>query len=145
MIMGLTMYNDKKPIYKSIKVTNNTQVHRLPVIDQLKLLVSTLFNNESVKLEATEKISREDILMQSSLSNLVDTFISEMKEHNEKSVTTSISSRFKPYFDVVFSKEDGKGRFYDFIVEDKDMSFIGIDYYITVTISERRDKNVIKR
>lgn len=128
-----------KPLYTRIKVTDKTQTQKLPVMDQFKLLLGKVSNDETIKLEASEKISRANLEMQSALSNLVNNSVQMMKDRREKSVTLSVSSRFKPYFDDVLSTETGKGRFYDFCIEDKGISIIGVDYFIKMKISEKDD------
>lgn len=128
-----------KPLYSTIKVTEKTQTQKLPIIDQLRLLLGKVSTDETIKLEASEKISRANLEMQSALSNLINNVTSRMKELGYKSVTLSISSRFKPYFDDVMSPTTGKGRFYDFEIFDKEMSIIGADYFITVKIKEKEE------
>ena len=127
-----------KPLYTTIKVTNKTgSVQKLPVLDQLRLLLGKVTMDEQTELAASEAISKADLEMQSALSNLVNVCVERMRELNYTSVTVSISSKFKPYFDIVFSEEYGKGRFYDFEIEDRDSSIIGVDYFINVRISEK--------
>lgn len=128
-----------KPIYTRIKVTDNTQTLKLPVMDQLKLLLGKVSNDENIKLEASEKISRANLEMQSALSNLVNNAVQMMRQRNETSVTVSVSSVFKPYFEDVLSPETGKGRFYNFVIEDKGVSIIGVDYFLKMKISDKED------
>lgn len=128
-----------KPLYKTIKVTERTQTQKLPVMEQIKLLLGKVSTDETIRLEASEKISRANLEMQSALSSLINNVTAKMMELGEKSVTVAISSRFKPYFEDVMSTEYGKGRFYDFTIIDKDIPVIGADYFITVTIREKED------
>lgn len=128
-----------KPLYKTIKVTEKTKTINLPVFDQIKLLLGMLSNDETTQLEASEKISRANIEMQSALSSLVNDVTKKMRELGEKSATVSISSKFKPYFEDVLSPVSGKGRFYDFEIIDKDMPIEGVDYFLTMIIREKED------
>lgn len=126
-----------KPIHTTIKVTEKTKTSSLPVSAQIKLLLGMVGNDELTKLEASEKVNRETLSMQSALSSLIDKATAKMRERGSHSVTVSVSSRFLPYMnDVVFS-ENGKCRFYDFEVDDPGSSIIGSDYYFTMTIRER--------
>lgn len=126
-----------KPLYTTIKVTEKTRTTHLPVIDQIKLLLGKVSNDETAKLEASEKVSRANLEMQSALSNLVNEVTSKMRELGKTSATVSISSRFKPYFEDVLSTEYGKGRFYDFEIIDKDIPVEGVDYYLIMKIREK--------
>ena len=128
-----------KPLYTTIKVTNRTQTLILPVLDQLRLLLGKVSTDETIKLEASEKISRANLEMQSALSNLINNVVQRMKELEEKSVTISISSRFKPYFKHVLSTTNGKGRFYDFEIIDKDIPVIRVDYYLIMKIKGKEE------
>lgn len=126
-----------KPIYTTIKVTEKTRTTHLPVVDQIKLLFGKVSNDELTKLEAQEKISRADLEMQAALASLVNNVTGRMRELGKKSVTLAVSSRFKPYFESVLSPVTGKGRFYNFDIEDKEIPIIGVDYFITMKISEK--------
>lgn len=126
-----------KPLYTTIKVTERTQTQKLPVIDQLKLLLGKVSMDDTNRLEASEKVSRANLEMESALSNLITNVTARMREIGAKSVTVAISSRFLPYFDSVMSPEYGKGRFYNFEIEEKEMPVIGADYFINVRISEK--------
>lgn len=128
-----------KPLYTRIKVTDKTQTQKLPVMDQLKLLLGKVSNDENIKLEASEKISRANLEMQSALSNLVNNAVQLMKDKGFNSVTLSVSSKFKPYFEEVLSPDTGKGRFYDFHIEDKKVPVVGVDYFLNMRISEKED------
>lgn len=128
-----------KPLYTRIKVTDKTQTQKLHIMDQLKLLLGKVSNDDTIKLEASEKISRANLEMQSALSNLVDSSVQMMKDRAQGSVTLSVSSRFKPYFKEVLSKDSGKGRFYDFEIYDKGSSVIGVDYFINMRIKSKED------
>jgi len=130
---------DEKPLYTTIEVTEKTQTQKLPIIDQLRLLLGKISNDETIKLEASEKLSRANLEMQSALSNLINSVTARMKELGKKSVTISLSSRFKPYIKDVCSPINGKGRFYDFEIKDKDVPVIGADYFIIMTIREKED------
>ena len=128
-----------KPIYTTIKVTSKTKTSNLPVIDQIKLLLGKVSNDETIKLETSEKLSKANLEMRSSLSNLINSVTARMRELGEKSVTVSISSRFKPYFDDILSPINGKGRFYNFTIIDKEIPIEGADYFLTMIIREKED------
>lgn len=130
------LYN-MKPLFTTIRVTDRTQTQKLPVMDQFRLLLGKVTSDEVTKLEASEKISKANIEMQSALNNLITNVTQKMKELGKHSVTISISSRFKPYFNDILSKESGKGRFYDFEITDKGNPIIGMDYFIIMKIKER--------
>ena len=125
-----------KPLYTTIKVTEKTKTSNLPIMDQIKLLFGKISNDEIIKLETSEKLNRAHLEMQSSLSNLIDTVTARMKELGEHSVTLSVSSKFKPYFESVLGP-DAKGKFYTFEIEDKEVPVNNSHYFIVVTIREK--------
>jgi 2-hydroxy-3-keto-5-methylthiopentenyl-1-phosphate phosphatase len=128
-----------RPLYTKIKVTNNTQTQKLPIFDQLRLLLGKVSDDENIQMEAEEKISKANIEMKSSLSNLIDSVTKKMNEIGSSSVTLSISSRFKPYFESVLSSTNGKGRFYNFEIVDNNMSIKDADYFIIMKIIKKED------
>lgn len=128
-----------KPLYTKLRVTDNTKTQNLPVMQQLQLLFGKLNTDGNTKLEAEEKISRANLEMQSALSNMISVVTNKMKELGYHCVTLAISSRFEPYFESVFSSETGKGRFYDFEIENHSVPVNGVDYFIKVTVREKED------
>ena len=134
-----------KPLYKTIKVTDKTKTSNLPVMDQIRLLFGMVSNDETAQMEASEKISRANLEVQSAFSSFIDKVTNKMHELHETSVTVAVSSRFKPYFESILSEETGKGRFYNFEVENKDIPVEGADYYLIVRISEKEVANGVSR
>lgn len=126
-----------KPLYTTVKVTEKTNTQKLPIIDQLRLLLGKMSDDETTRLEANEALSRKTLEMQSSLSNLINNVTAKMRELGETSVTISLSSRFKPYLNDVISPINGKGRFYDFEIIDKEVPVIGADYFLIMKIKEK--------
>lgn len=103
-------------------------------MDQLRLLLGKVNNSDTAMLEAAEKVSRANLEIKSSLISLIEKSTSRMIELGEKSVTLSVSSKYKPFFKEVLDVKYGKGRFYDFDIKDYEPSIIGIEYYIKMTI-----------
>lgn len=127
-----------KPLYKTIKVTDKTQTQKLPIIQQLKLLLGKVSNDDTARLESNEKLSRANMEIKSSFSNFINEVTREMRENGFNSVTIKVNSRFKPFFKEVLSPEYGKGRFYNFtILKDDGETVINQEYFIIMRIDEK--------
>lgn len=125
-----------KPLSTSIKVTPNTQVQKLPVKDQLRLLLGKVSNNEVAKLEASEKVSREVLREMAALSHLFDDAIEYMHIMGKRSVTIKVSNNFRPYYEEITNGQTGKGQFYNFELDEQTQYLPSTEGYFRVKISE---------
>lgn len=128
------MSSRKKPIFVTMKATDDTDVLKLPIIEQIKLLFGKVNQSEIQKLEAAEKVNRARLEMESNLIALVNRVTERMRQLGEDSVTVAISSEFIPYFDDVLNEKTGKGRFYDFTFKYPNTPILGVEYKVEVTI-----------
>lgn len=104
-----------------IKVTENTTVAKMGIIDQVKLLLRKFSNDDAAELNAVEKLSASELRIKASLMRLFDTAVEGFETGQHTSVTLSVSSRYLPYLDEVIDDTYGMGRFYDFTVHKKDL------------------------
>lgn len=111
----------KKEVYRSVKLTDNINTAQLKVVDQLRLLLSKVSNNDEAELDARTKLNSEKMRRISALNRLIDNAVERMRKLGESQVTIGISSEFLPYIDEVVDKKHGKGRYYNIDVYKKDL------------------------
>lgn len=112
---------DGEYVGSRIKPTENTALVKLSVIDQFKLILSKIANNDVAELDANEKLSVNALRMKASLTNLFQTAISKIETGEKNSCMLEVSSEYIPFLDDVIDPEYGLGRFYNFTVYKKDL------------------------
>lgn len=122
-----------------IKATENTTLAKLNIVDQFKLLISKLSNNDVAELDAAEKLSTVALKMRASLERLFTTACEGLKSGEHTSVTLQVSSKYIPYMDAVIDPIHGMGRYYDFEVTKKDLP-LNVDYMFIVKIRKKVNK-----
>ena len=119
-----------------IKVTENTTVAKMGVLDQIKLLLRKLSNDDAAELNAVQKLSASELKIKASLMRLFETAVEGFDSGEHTSVTLSVASRYIPYLDEVIDPTYGMGRFYDFTVHKKDLPAT-VDYKFIVEIRKK--------
>ena len=119
-----------------IKATESTTLAKLSFLDQFKLLLHKLSNDDAAELDAAEKLSRVTLKMRASLQNLFTKATEGLDEGAHESVTLKVSSKYLPYLDDVIDEKRGMGRFYNFEIIKRDIP-ANIDYMFVVVISRK--------
>ena len=123
-------------ISRRVKVTENTTIAKLGLLDQIKLVFSRFSNNDENELKAATAAARKSLSMQASLEHLFKEATKKMETDGHKSVTLSVSSKYIPYLDVVVDEKYGMGRYYKFYIYKRDLP-INVDYKFTVKIERK--------
>jgi len=127
---------DRKEVCRRIKVTDNVNIVKLGVLDQLRLLASRAGNSDEAELDARQKITVEKMRKIAALNYLFNTAIEKMLERGNSSVTLKVSSEFLPYIDEVIDTKRGMGRYYNFRVYKRDLP-LTVRHTFVVKISTR--------
>ena len=109
-----------KEVYRSIKVTDNTKTSSLGLMDQIRLLCSSLSHDDVKELDAYEKLSVDKLRKLAALKDFFEKAISRLEKSKEDSVTLSISSEFLNCIDEVVSEDKGYGKYYNIQVFKRD-------------------------
>lgn len=123
-------------ISRRVKVTEDTTIAKLSVLDQFKLLISRFNNDDVAELKAQESLSTNALTMQASLEKLIRTAASKLDGVNHSSVTLSVSSKYIPYMDEVIDEKHGLGRFYKITVFKKDLP-VNVDYKFVIRVERK--------
>lgn len=123
-------------IYRSVEVTDDVQTSSLSILDQLRLIVSKLSNDDAAELDRNEKLTTARLQKVASLTDFIEKAVSKMREKELDSVTVKLASVYKPYFAEVFDEKKGFGRYYKFEVYDKRIS-MSISHFVVVRISKK--------
>ena len=109
-----------KAVYRSIKLTDDTNTMSLGVADQLRIMFSRLSNDEVAELYAEEKANEDYLKKCAALSMFIDKAVRRMTELKKSSVTVSITTELLPCLNEVINTDTGKGQHYDFEIFKND-------------------------
>lgn len=127
----------KREVCRQVKLTDNINVASLSILDQLRLLVSKVSNNDEAELDAQVRYNTERMRKLAALKSLLETAVENMIAKGADSVSVGVSSEFLPYIDEVVSSTHGLGRYYDITVRRKDLPY-KVKHRFTVIIKRRR-------
>ncbi len=74
--------------------------------------------------------------MKASLIQLIDRATLPLTKGDKSSVTLLVSSRYLPYIDEIIDPKYGKGQFFNFYVQKKDLPS-GVEYKFLLKISKK--------
>ena len=131
---------EKQEVYRSIKLDDNTNRAALGLVDQIKLILSSISHNDDSELDVAEKLSVNKLKQVASLNSLLNKAIERMKELGKTSVTLNVSSKYLPYIDDAVSVEKGLGRYYDIQVFKRNLS-MSVQHYFVVRITMKEGGN----
>lgn len=126
-----------KEVYRAIEITDDVQTAKLSPLDQIRLIIANLSNDDAAELDMIEKVSRDKLYKVAALSRFIEKAAERMDDLGKKSATVKMSSEFLPYIDEVLSDKDGYGRYYDFKVVKKDRP-VGVKHFFILKITKRQ-------
>jgi len=123
-------------VYRSIELTDNVQTSSLGVLDQIRLIVAKMSNDDAAELDKYEKLTSAKLRKMASLSSFIEKAVEKMREKELNSVTVKLSSVYKPYFEEIFNDKKGFGRYYTFDVLESNLP-MSVNHYVIVKISKK--------
>lgn len=124
-------------VYRSVQLTDDIQTSSLGVMDQIRLIVANMSNDDAAELDKNEKLSVDKLSKIASLSDFLEKAIKKMREQEKNSVTVKLASEYKPFFNEVFNDKGGYGRYYDFVVLENNIP-LHVKHFIVVRISKKK-------
>ena len=125
-----------KEVYRSVKVTDNVKIAALGVPDQIRLLLSKFSNDDMADLDREKKVNEDKLRKLAALNLFIDQATNRMEQMKKHSVTISLASEFLPYLPEVADKKYGKGQYYDFEWEKRELPPT-VSYKVLLRISKK--------
>lgn len=122
-----------KPLYTKVEINNDTQIDKLSLKDQLRLIGTKMFSTKESKLEDNMKISQKTLELETAFLKLINDSIAVMKDRGKTSVLLKVSSKFKE----VYSTIDYLKNYYNFEIVEDNPIILGVDYFFKLRISEK--------
>ncbi len=123
----------KEVVNKRVKVTENTTLANLGLMDQIKLLLHNFNNDEVEELKAQEEISRNQLKAKAELYRAITKATKAFEDNKHDKVLMEISQKYLTYVDEVTDKQYGLGRYYDFEIVKQDLPVeFGTKFLLTI-------------
>lgn len=97
---------EKKLLYTYVDVTDDTPVHKLGVLDQLRLLLRHISYDAASELGADDTATKEYLTLRANLLDLIDKSLRPIRVGKKRSVVIQVSSKFKPVLKEVLSSKN---------------------------------------
>lgn len=123
----------KEVISTRVKVTADTTVSRLSLIDQIKLLIAQMSHPEVERLRGQAQVLRRESIARSSTHKALREACDSLAKSTDTYLTISIKSSYLPYLNDIINPTTGLGQAFDFyITERKEDSTLDYDVYIKI-------------
>ena len=86
----------KEVISRRVKVTDDTTVSRLSLVDQIKLLIAQLSHPETERLRSQAQVIRREAIGRSSTHKALREACDSLAKSDDKYMTISIKSSYLP-------------------------------------------------
>lgn len=125
------MRNGKK-LFSFVEVTDDTPIQKLTVLEQLRLLIRRMANDDKEQLRAEDAETVYQLQLKANLLEFLIKATEKVRQGEEKSVTCQISSKFNPVLEEVL-QSPSIANYYTATVVSPDIDF-DVDYFIKVKL-----------
>ena len=121
-----------KKLFSFVEMTDDVPIQKLTVLEQLRLLVRKLANDDKEQLKADDAETVYLLTLKANLLEFFNKATEKIRKGDERSVTCQVSSKFLPVLDEVL-QSTSIGSYYAAEVIKPDIEF-DIDYFVKVKL-----------
>ena len=126
----------KEVLSSRIKVTDDTTISRLSLVDQIKLLIAQISHPEVEKLRGQATVLKKRALSRASVHKTFIEICNELSKSDENYVIFKLRSSYLPYLEEFTNAQTGYGKMFDFIVTDREED-PSLNYVVYVKIKKK--------
>lgn len=90
-----------KKLFSFIEVDENTPIQKLSVMDQLRVLIKKLANDDAAELMADDAVTINLLHLKADLQGFLDTALKPIREGKKRAVSVSIPNSYDPVLNEV--------------------------------------------
>lgn len=121
-----------KKLFSFVEVTEETPIAKLSILEQIRLLIVKLSNENREQLKAQDAETQEILRLQANLLEFFEKSTAPLREGKETKVAVQVSSKFLPVLDTVLQSNSIR-TFYNVEVIKPDIEY-DIDYFFKVIL-----------
>ena len=127
----------KETLSSRVKVSEDTTVSRLSLVDQIKLLIAQISHPETERLRGQAQVLRQEALNRSSTRKALTEVCETLSKSPDKWMIIKLKSSYLPYLDEFTNSTTGYGSAFDFIITDRpENPTLDYDIYIKIVKKE---------
>lgn len=119
-------------LFSFIEVTDETPVQKLSILEQLRLLIRRLSNDDKEQLKADDAETLYSLQLKANLLEFLNKSTEKIRKGEERVVTVQIASKFLPVLDDVLESPT-IAAYYTTTVSKPDIEF-DIDYFVKLRL-----------
>lgn len=112
----------KRKLFSYIEVDDNTPIQKLGVMDQLRVLIRKMGQDDASELTAEDAVTQNLLQLKADLLQLLDDALEPIRMGKKYAVSLSISNEFDPVLDEVL-KSSRIANYYDVTVTRPDIEY----------------------
>lgn len=121
-----------KKLFTFVEVDANTPIQKLSVLDQFRVLIKKMANDDAVELKADDAVTQNLLHLKADLIGFLDKAVEPIRQGKRFAVSVSISSDFEPVMDEVLQSSRFKN-YYNITVTKPDIEF-DVTYQIRIDL-----------
>lgn len=121
-----------KKLFSFVEVDANTPIQKLSVLDQFRVLIKKMANDDAAELKADDAVTQNLLHLKADLIGFLDTAVEPIRQGKKFAVSVAISSDFEPVLQEVLNSSKFKN-YYEITVSKPDIEF-DVTYQIRVDL-----------
>lgn len=121
-----------KKLFSFVEVDANTPIQKLSVLDQFRVLIKKMANDDAAELKADDAVIQNLLHLKADLIGFLDTAVEPIRQGKKFAVSVAISSDFEPVLQEVLNSSKFKN-YYEITVSKPDIEF-DVTYQIRVDL-----------
>lgn len=121
-----------KKLFSFVEVDANTPIQKLSVLDQFRVLIKKMANDDAAELKADDAVTQNLLHLKADLIGFLDMAVEPIRQGKKFAVSVAISSDFEPVLQEVLNSSKFKN-YYEITVSKPDIEF-DVTYQIRVDL-----------
>lgn len=121
-----------KKLFSFVEVDANTPIQKLSVLDQFRVLIKKMANDDAAELKADDAVTQNLLHLKADLIGFLDTAVEPIRQGKKFAVSVAVSSDFEPVLQEVLNSSKFKN-YYEITVSKPDIEF-DVTYQIRVDL-----------
>lgn len=128
--------SEGKTLYTFVEVDDSTPIQKLPILDQLRVLLKKLTYDAANELYNDDVVTQEYLQLKANLLDFLRRACLPIRQGKKKEVIVNIASQFNPVFEEVINSHEIKDFYHVDIVRPKIDYDIPYDFMLRLRVKE---------
>lgn len=125
-----------KKLYSYVEVDDSTPIQKLPIMDQLRILLKKLTYDPANELKSEDAVTTEYMTLKANLSDFFRRSTEPIRRGEKSEVIVNVSSKFNPVYNEVINSPDIQNYYYVSEVRPQIEYDIPYDFLVRLTVKK---------